>query len=66
MDVRSGMNTETDLTIEDMIRAAYRLSWPGPAPRPPTPVAQLRARVSNWCRREKLTGWPVVLSSPQG
>lgn len=60
------MPIDADTTLQDMIRAAYRLSWPGPAPRPPTAFARLKQRVAGLCRRHRLAGWPVQLSAPQG
>lgn len=58
------MTTELDPTIEDMIRAAYRLSWPGPAPRRPRRVSHVFGRMVRLCRRQTLQGWPVALSAP--
>ncbi len=58
------MTIDPDPTMHDMIRAAYRLSWPGPAPRRPAPVRRLLDRVAGLCRRDKLAGWPVALSAP--
>lgn len=58
------MNIDTDPTIEDMIRASYRLSWPGPAPRRPRGVRRLLGRMVTLCRRHPLQGWPVELSPP--
>lgn len=57
------MNSEFDPTLEDMIRASYRLSWPGTAPAP-RPVHRLVGRVVRLCRRQTLQGWPVELSPP--
>lgn len=59
------MTHDADPTLQDMLRAAYRLSWPGPAPRGPTPLRRLAGRVAGLCRPERLTGWAVELSSPQ-
>lgn len=56
------MNVDLDPTIEDMIRASYRLSWPGPAPRRKQPVRRLLRKVVLVCRRRSLQGWPVELS----
>lgn len=58
------MTIDLDPTIEDMIRASYRLSWPGPTPRRPRPVRRLIGRVVRMCRRERLEGWRVELSPP--
>lgn len=59
------MTLDPDPTLHDMIRASYRLTWPGPAPRAQTPLRRLAGRVATLCRREKMTGWPVALSVPQ-
>jgi hypothetical protein len=59
------MTFDPDPTLHDMIRASYRLSWPGPAPRHQTPLHRLVVRATALCRREKLTGWPIALSAPQ-
>ncbi|MGE5475248.1 MAG: hypothetical protein ACM3Q1_01205 [Bacteroidales bacterium] len=58
------MNIDIDPSIEDMIRASYRLSWPGPAPRRPRAMRRLLGRVATLCRRQPLLGWPVELSRP--
>lgn len=58
------MTPDSDLTIDDMIRASYRLSWPGPTPRRPRPMRRLIGRVVRLCRRQTLQGWPVELSAP--
>lgn len=58
------MTIEFDPSIEDMIRASYRLSWPGPVPRAKRPVGRLFGKVAQLCRRRRLEGWPVELRSP--
>lgn len=55
------MTIDVDPTLQDMLRAAYRLSWPGPAPRRSSPLR----RLASLCTPERLIGWPVKLSTPQ-
>lgn len=59
------MTSDIDPTIEDMIRSAYRISWPGPAPRRPLRVRRMLGRMVRLCRRQTLQGWPVMLSAPK-
>lgn len=58
------MTIELDPTVQDMIRAAYRLSWPGPAPARPRALHRLLGGMVRLCRRQTLQGWPVTLSMP--
>lgn len=56
-----------DLSLDDMIRSAYRLSWPAPVVKTGLSGASLRRtlrRALERCRRERLEGWPVALSAP--
>lgn len=56
------MTFDAEPCLQDMIRSAYRLSWPGPAPRRPRKLHRLFGRVARLCRRQHLQGWPVALS----
>ncbi|MBX9635554.1 MAG: hypothetical protein K2X44_11290 [Magnetospirillum sp.] len=56
-----------DLSLDDMILLAYRLSWPTPEAKPGLGGINLRRvlrRAVERCRRERLEGWPVMLSAP--
>lgn len=57
------MTSDLDPTIEDMIRASYRLSWPGAAP-VERPMRRAVEKVVRLCRRQTLQGWAVELSAP--
>jgi len=54
---------DEDLTLDDMLRSAYRLSWPQPQRR--EGVARRFAQaVRRSLRPSRLEGWPVALSVP--
>ncbi|HLO74894.1 MAG TPA: hypothetical protein VK196_00380 [Magnetospirillum sp.] len=57
------MFADTDPTLDDMIRAAYRLSWPGPVKRRPRRVRRLIGGVLRLRRHGDLRGWPIALST---
>lgn len=52
-----------DLSLDDMILSAYRLSWPDPSVKPKYKRSLLR-RVVDRCLTQRLEGWPVALSAP--
>lgn len=56
-----------DLSLDDMILSAYRLSWPAPDTKTEFGGPRLRRllrRAVNACRGQRLQGWPVTLSVP--
>lgn len=54
-----------DLSLDDMILSAYRLSWPAPATKPASGgVRRVLRRAVEACRPQRLEGWPVALSVP--
>lgn len=58
-----------DLSLDDMILSAYRLSWPAPEVKSGFGGAKLRNLLRsavNSCRGQRLQGWPVALSVPAG
>lgn len=58
-----------DLSLDDMILSAYRLSWPAPDAKADFGSAKLRRLLRhavNACRSQRLKGWPVALSVPAG
>ncbi|MBC7950622.1 MAG: hypothetical protein H7Z12_02225 [Rhodospirillaceae bacterium] len=58
-----------DISLDDMILSAYRLSWPAPDSKADFGGAKLRRllrRAVEACRRQRLKGWPVALSAPTG
>jgi hypothetical protein len=50
-----------DVTLEDIVAAAYRLSWPAPQPKAKPSLRRAFGRAVRLCRRQTLEGWPVML-----
>jgi hypothetical protein len=54
---------DDDLTRDDMLLSAYRLSWPQPERRE-SPARRFARAVRRSLRPSRLEGWPVALSVP--
>jgi|AGTN01.1.fsa_nt_gi hypothetical protein len=55
-----------DVTLDDVLRSAYRLSWPEPAPQA-APEPDRRPALLGMLpfgRRQPLHGWAIPLSAP--
>lgn len=66
MIIVQGHIMDFDLSLDDILLSAYRLSWPGPVLRPSRRAA-LRRLVRDavgLCRRQRFHGWTVPLSAP--